>query len=137
MSSPLYPVSDDLNSAFSNYVKHGHHELGINFSIYVLQQGAWPLNQSPLSPFAPPQALERSVSVFEDFYAFKFNGRKLTWLHHLCQAELKLGYTKKPYTVVMSTYHMAILLLFESIDSIQYCDIQVCLTMAVIGLTLP
>ena len=118
-------MSDDLNNAFSAYLKVNNFDLGINFGIYVLQQGAWPLNQSALSPFAPPQALEKSVTAFESFYASKFNGRKLTWLHHLCQAELKLGYTKKPYTILMSTYHMAILLLFESTDSVQYFDIQV------------
>lgn len=118
-------VSDDLNDNFSKYVKEHSHELGINFQIYVLQAGAWPLNQSALSPFNIPLPLEKSVSTFEKFYASKFNGRKLTWLHHLCQAELKFGFTKKPYSVVMGTYHMAVLLLFESTDSLQYWEIQV------------
>ncbi|CAG2123495.1 unnamed protein product, partial [Medioppia subpectinata] len=113
-------VSDDLNNNFNDYLRQNVVELGINFNIYVLQAGAWPLNQSALSPFAIPQSLEKSVSAFETFYASKFNGRKLTWLHHLCQTELKFGFTRRNYTVVMGTYHMAILLLFESSDSLHY-----------------
>jgi cullin 2 len=107
------------------YLRQQPIELGINFNIYVLQAGAWPLTQSSLSPFAIPQPLEKSVSAFEKFYASKFNGRKLTWLHHLCTAELKFCFTKKAYSVVMGTYHMAILLLFESSDSLQYWELQV------------
>lgn len=74
-------------------------DLGINFSIYVLQAGAWPLAQSSVSPFAIPQPIEKSVTTFELFYASKFNGRKLTWLHHLCTAELKFNFTKRAYQV--------------------------------------
>ncbi len=118
-------MSDDLNNNFMTYLRQQPIELGINFNIYVLQAGAWPLTQSSLSPFAIPQPLEKSVSAFEKFYASKFNGRKLTWLHHLCTAELKFCFTKKAYSVVMGTYHMAILLLFESSDSLQYWELQV------------
>ncbi|XP_054166315.1 cullin-2-like isoform X2 [Oppia nitens] len=117
-------VSDDLNNNFNDYVRNNRIELGINFNIYVLQAGAWPLNQSALSPFAIPQALEKSVSSFEKFYASKFNGRKLTWLHHLCQCEIKFGFTKRAYSVVMGTYHMAVLLLFESTDQLTYHELQ-------------
>ncbi|CAG2171181.1 unnamed protein product [Oppiella nova] len=117
-------VSDDLNNNFNDYLRQNTLELGINFNIYVLQAGAWPLNQSALSTFAIPLPLEKSVSAFEKFYASKFNGRKLTWLHHLCQTELKFGFTRRTYSVVMGTYHMAILLLFESSDSLHYMELQ-------------
>lgn len=117
-------MSEDLNNNFSLYLHNESVEMGINFTIYVLQAGAWPLTQSALSPFAIPQPLEKSVSLFEKFYASKFNGRKLTWLHHLCNAEVKFTFTKKAYHVLMSTYHMAILLLFESSDQLTYKEIQ-------------
>lgn len=61
---------------------------------------------------------------FESFYHNRFNGRKLTWLHHLCQAELRLGYLKKPYVVTVQTFQMAILLLFETTDSISCKEIR-------------
>lgn len=61
---------------------------------------------------------------FETFYHNRFNGRKLTWLHHLCQAELKLSYLKKPYVVTVQTFQMAILLLFENADSLTCREIR-------------
>lgn len=64
------------------------------------------------------------VLQFETFYYNRFNGRKLTWLHHLCQAELRIGYLKRPYVVTVQTFQMAILLLFEATDSLTYKEIS-------------
>ena len=112
-------VSTDLNNKFSSHLQNKDRiELGLNFSIYVLQAGAWPLGQSCPTDFAVPQELEKSVQRFEDFYRDHFNGRKLTWLHHLSQGELKLNYLKKPYIITMQTFQMAMLLMFENTDSL-------------------
>nr|CAI5850644.1 unnamed protein product [Callosobruchus analis] len=117
-------VSTDLNIKFNASLKEDNIDLGINFSIYVLQAGAWPLGQAVVTPFALPQQLEKSVQMFESFYHNRFNGRKLTWLHHLCQAELKLGYLKKTYVVTVQTFQMAILLLFENADKLTCREIK-------------
>lgn len=42
----------------------------------------------------------------------------------MCNGELKLGYLKKTYIVTMQTYQMAMLLLFESCDSLTCKEIQ-------------
>ncbi|CAK9817563.1 Cul2 [Anthophora quadrimaculata] len=115
-------VSADLNAKFTNSLRKGDREnqLGIGFVVYVLQAGAWPLGLPPSpGPFDIPQQLEKSIQAFETFYHAQFSGRKLTWLHHLCQGELKFNYLKKPYLVTVQTYQMALLLLFEHCDSIQ------------------
>ncbi|XP_077513603.1 cullin 2 isoform X3 [Amblyomma americanum] len=117
-------VSNDLNNKFSSYLKAENIDLGINFSIYVLQAGAWPLGQSAVSPFAIPLELERSVQKFEHFYQSKFNGRKLSWLQHLCQAEVRLCYLRRSYLVSLGTYQMALLLPFEAADSLAVRDLQ-------------
>ena len=124
-------LSDDLSDSFAHWLRTEQpapDPLGIGFSIFVLQAGAWPLGQSAISPFAVPQPLERPVSYFEAFYNKKFNGRKLTWLHHLSTAEMRLTFDaisgKKSYLVSMGTYHMAILHLFESLDVLTYQDLQ-------------
>jgi len=112
-------VSSDLNNKFSYYLQNKDKvELGLNFSIYVLQAGAWPLGQNCPTDFAVPQEMEKSVQRFEDFYHDQFNGRKLAWLHHLSQGELKLNYLKKPYIITMQTFQMAILLMFEKSNSL-------------------
>ncbi|KAL7296446.1 cullin-2 [Trichogramma pretiosum] len=114
-------VSADLNTKFVAYLRENKtgNDLGIGFMVYVLQAGAWPLGLPP-SPglFHVPQQLEKSVQAFEQFYHAQFSGRKLTWLHHLCQGELKLNYLKKPYLVTVQTYQMALLLLFEQSNTI-------------------
>ncbi|XP_018574636.1 cullin-2 isoform X2 [Anoplophora glabripennis] len=117
-------VSSGLNNKFNTFLKQDNVDLGINFSIYVLQAGAWPLGQAVVTPFALPQQLEKSVQMFEKFYHNRFNGRKLTWLHHLCQAELKLGYLKKPYVMTVQTFQMAILLLFENSNALTSKEIR-------------
>ncbi|XP_072383725.1 cullin-2 [Diabrotica undecimpunctata] len=117
-------VSSDLNNKFNSILKEDNIDLGINFSIYVLQAGAWPLGQAIVTPFALPQQLEKSVQKFESFYHNKFNGRKLTWLHHLCQAELKLNHLKKSYMVTVQTFQMAMLLLFENTNALTCKDIR-------------
>lgn len=53
-----------------------------------------------------------------------FSGRKLTWLHHMCHGELKLSHLKKSYIVTMQTYQMAIILLFETCDTLSCREIQ-------------
>ena len=114
-------VSTDLNAKFANTLRDRTEDsqLGIGFSVYVLQAGAWPLSLPPSpGPFHVPQQLERSIQAFESFYHAQFSGRKLTWLHHLCQGELKFNYLRKPYLVTVQTYQMALLLLFEDCDSI-------------------
>ncbi|KAH7965534.1 hypothetical protein HPB49_008686 [Dermacentor silvarum] len=117
-------VSADLNNKFNVYLKAENIDLGINFSIYVLQAGAWPLGQSAVSPFAIPLELERSVQKFEHFYQSKFSGRKLSWLQHLCQAEVRLCYLRRSYLVSLGTYQMALLLPFETADSLAVRDLQ-------------
>ena len=110
-------VSSDLNTKFSNTLKDKH-ELGLNFSINVLQSGAWPLGQSfQAVDFAVPQELERSVQRFEDFYRTQFNGRKLFWLHLMSTCELKVNCLKKPYIITMQALQMALLLMFEKTNS--------------------
>ncbi|KAK9880642.1 hypothetical protein WA026_011881 [Henosepilachna vigintioctopunctata] len=56
-------VSADLNNKFQAFLKDDSIELGINFGIYVLQAGAWPLGQAVVTPFALPQQLEKSVQM--------------------------------------------------------------------------
>ncbi|XP_017775515.1 PREDICTED: cullin-2 [Nicrophorus vespilloides] len=117
-------VSADLNNKFNAFLKDDSIDLGVNFCIYILQAGAWPFGQAIVTPFSLPQQLVKSVQMFETFYYNRFNGRKLTWLHHLCQAELRLGYLKKPYVVTVQTFQMAILLLFETADSLVCKEIR-------------
>ncbi|XP_052251215.1 cullin-2-like isoform X2 [Dreissena polymorpha] len=117
-------VSSGLQDEFHTALKKANTDLGLNFSILVLQAGAWPLGQSNLPTFAIPQELELSVKEFDQFYNRKYNGRKLTWMHGLCTAELKLNYLKKTYLVTMGSFQMAVLLLFNSSLRLSHSEIR-------------
>ena len=56
-------VSEDLNEKFNNYCKEEDNQLGIDFSILILQAGSWPISQTNLPPFSIPAELEKSVRI--------------------------------------------------------------------------
>merc|ERR1712117_446266 len=83
-----------------------------------------PLSNTGITPIAVHAQLEKTVQMFEAFYSKQFSGRKLTWLHHLSNGDVKLGYTTKGYIINMSTTQMAVLLLFDQTDSLSYLELQ-------------
>ena len=123
-------TSKDLND---NYKTWQHEMLGEEDSkkavdpyYHILGSGFWPF-QSPTTTFIPPQEIVKTYSRFQNFYFEKHTGRKLTWLWQLCKGEMKANYIKNakiPYTFQVSTYQMAILLLFNEAETVTYDDIQ-------------
>ncbi|XP_078482261.1 LOW QUALITY PROTEIN: cullin-2 [Ciona intestinalis] len=94
-----------------------------SINVNVLQAGAWPLTANQVE-FVLPESLHRCLKQFEEFYDHKFNGRNLSWLHHLSQAEVRINFTSKPYLVSMSTYQLAIILLFNESTELTVSDIS-------------
>ncbi|CAH1238019.1 CUL2 [Branchiostoma lanceolatum] len=117
-------VSAEHNKKFNEWMREKAQELGIHFNIYVLQAGAWPLGLTNPSPLNIPQELEKSVKMFDMFYKERFNGRKLTWLHQLCNGEIRTCFLKKSYIITLSMYQMAVLLLFNGSDKLTMAEIQ-------------
>merc|ERR1719210_1578063 len=117
-------TADELNKKFTTFLTNSNTEVGINYFIRVLQQGAWPLSNSGVTPIAIPAQLEKTVQMFEAFYSKQFSGRKLTWLHHLSNGDVKLGYTSKGYIINMTTTQMSVLLLFDKSDSLSYTELM-------------
>eukprot|EP00088_Acartia_fossae_P025136 TRINITY_DN259_c0_g1_i1.p1 TRINITY_DN259_c0_g1~~TRINITY_DN259_c0_g1_i1.p1 ORF type:complete len:742 (+),score=174.52 TRINITY_DN259_c0_g1_i1:927-3152(+) len=117
-------TAEQLNTKFTTFLSNANTDLGVNYFIRVLQQGAWPLSHNGTAPISIPSQLERTVRMFEAFYSQNFSGRKLTWFHHLSNGDVKLGYTAKTYIINMSTTQMSILLLFDKSDSLSYSELQ-------------
>ncbi|KAI9714242.1 MAG: hypothetical protein M1828_001173 [Chrysothrix sp. TS-e1954] len=122
-------ISKDLNTNFRDYQDT---TLGldkkeiVDASYNILGTGFWPLNP-PNTPFTPPQAIIKTYERFQNFYTSKHSGRKLTWLWQLCKGEVRANYTKSPqnkmpFTFQVSTYQIAILLLFNDApnDTVTY-----------------
>ncbi|XP_047513558.1 cullin-2 [Pieris napi] len=111
-------VSTDLNTKFQQYLRENNLATNTGFFIQVLQAGAWPLGGA-MAPLAPPAQLERPARLFETFYRASFSGRRLAWLHHLCTGELRTRYTQRLYHINATTPQCALLLMFETTDSIR------------------
>ncbi|GAB7337285.1 hypothetical protein MBLNU457_g2650t2 [Dothideomycetes sp. NU457] len=122
-------TSKDLNAAFEDWQATNLDEADrknvVDAYYQVLGTGFWPLQPST-TPFAPPPEIVRTYERFQNFYTTKYQGRKLTWLWHLCKGEMRTNYVKMnkvPYTLQVSTYQMAILLLFNESEEVKYDDI--------------
>lgn len=120
-------ISKDLNDSYKTWLEAKSDEgTGVDFSCQVLGTSFWPLNP-PGTPFHIPEVIVQTYSRFVEFYNEKHTGRKLTWLWHLCKGDLKANYCKNakvPYTFQVSTYQMAILLLFNDQTTVSYEEIE-------------
>jgi cullin 1 len=120
-------ISKDTNDQFKAWCKENlddEDDEGIDPYYQILGTGFWPLTP-PNTPFAPPAAIVKTYERFQNFYISKHGGRKLTWLWNLCKGEVKTNHVKMgkvPYTFQVSTYQMAIMLLFNDSDTVSYND---------------
>ncbi|KAL8697053.1 MAG: hypothetical protein Q9201_007332 [Fulgogasparrea decipioides] len=123
-------ISKDLNSHYKDWQSKALDDDDLRKAVdphyQILGTGFWPL-VPPNTTFSAPPEIVKTYKRFESFYFDKHSGRKLTWLWQLCKGELKANYiknTKIPYTFQVSTYQMAILLLFNEQDEMPYEDLQ-------------
>lgn len=124
-------ISKDLNASYKDWMDKSlldddERKKLVDSHFQILGTGFWPLN-APTADFLAPAEIVKTAERFQKFYFDKHNGRKLTWLWHMCKGEIKANYvknTKVPYTFQVSTYQMGILLLFNESDSLTYNDIQ-------------
>lgn len=117
-------ISKDLNKEFKEHLEGVEYKKAVDSTFAILGTGFWPLT-APSTPFGPPPEISAEIERFTRFYKHKHDGRKLTWLWHLCKGEIKAGYcknSKTPYTFQVSIYQMAILLLFNEKDTYTYED---------------
>lgn len=120
-------ISKDLNSAYKEYISANLDASDIKNTVdatyHILGTGFWPL-QPPTTAFTPPQVIVKTYDHFTNFYNNKHQGRKLSWLWQLCKGEIKANYLKvngkMSPTFQVSTYQMAILLLFNDSDTVSY-----------------
>jgi cullin 1 len=106
-------VSKDMNNEFQTWLENKSLKLSFAFNIFVLATGSWPL-QAPNSNFNIPNDVVSAVNHFKTFYESKYQGRKLTYLHHLSRAELDSKVVRgKIFKLQVSTYQMGVLLMYN------------------------
>ena len=123
-------ISKDLNTSYKEWhdkiLRDSNEKRTLDTTYQILGTGFWPLN-APNTPFSPPAEVQSAMASFSSFYDNKHNGRKLTWLWQLCKGEIRANYIKNqklPYTFQVSTYQLAILLLFNDAEKLDYQEIK-------------
>ena len=94
----------------------------IDLNVSVCTTGSWPT--SSINGIKKPAALGQISDAFTQYYKSKYNGRKLTFQMNKGKADVQVifkGKIKK--TLVVSTYQMLILLLFNTKQTYTFKEI--------------
>lgn len=116
-------LSKELNDQFKESNNNQGKTSGMDFYALVLANGFWPLT-APTSDFSIPTELLPTYTGFERFYQNKHSGRKLTWLWQLAKTDVSTSYLSQKHIFTTSVYQAAILLQYNSADSVTYKDLQ-------------
>ncbi|EKM79404.1 hypothetical protein AGABI1DRAFT_120802 [Agaricus bisporus var. burnettii JB137-S8] len=116
-------LSKDLTDQFKDRMQSSHpDDLDINFGIMVLGTNFWPLNP-PGHEFIIPTELQQTYDRFQRYYQSKHSGRKLTWLWNYSKNELRTNYLNQKYILMTSSYQTAILLQYNTQDTLSLSEI--------------
>ncbi|KAI8636445.1 Cullin family-domain-containing protein [Parasitella parasitica] len=101
-------ISTDLTNEFKEYKKE---KPRLPMSIKVIAQAIWP-TYNPLNIKLPSNMIA-SQKLFEDFYAKKFNGRKLLWQNRLSSCSIIANFPKGRKEVIASLAQAVLLFIFN------------------------
>ncbi|KMS93765.1 hypothetical protein BVRB_028190, partial [Beta vulgaris subsp. vulgaris] len=113
-------LSNELNQGFQQLatIPHTYKQISVN----VLTSGFWPFSESPKCHL--PACLEASCEFFSAYYKSKHAGHKIFWQTSLGSAELNVRFKPGRKELIVHTYQMCILMLFNDADSITFAEIQ-------------
>mmetsp|Transcript_1703 Transcript_1703/g.5934 ORF Transcript_1703/g.5934 Transcript_1703/m.5934 type:complete len:401 (-) Transcript_1703:126-1328(-) len=124
MYNDIMRTSRDTMSSFKSMLQSqaGPDPLGgIDLNVQVLTTGSWPTQQG--SKCTMPKELEQCCETFRSFYLSNFTGRRLNWQFNMGQADIRAQLGKRTHELVVSTYQMCILLLFNDAACLSYEEI--------------
>jgi cullin 3 len=117
-------ISRDMRDAYKTYKRNQelHGECAarqVEIEVDVLTNGYWPSQNVP--PCTLPQSIQEAIDRYSRYYLEKHTGRKLSWQTSGGTAELKATFGCGPdkfrrHELLVSTYQMCILLLFNNKD---------------------
>ena len=115
-------LGKDLTDSFKSRMEQNHDDMDISFSIMVLGTNFWPLNP-PAHEFVIPVEIVPTYDRFQKYYQTKHSGRKLTWLWNYSKNELRTNYLNQKYILMTSSFQMAVLLQYNSIDTLSLSEL--------------
>jgi len=124
-------ISRDMREAYKTYQRQqeqrGENPSGLDIEVDVLTNGYWPSQNVPLCTL--PLSVQDTISRYSKYYLEKHTGRKLSWQTSGGTAELKATFGTGPdklrrHELLVSTYQMCILLLFNDKDVLTLSQIR-------------
>eukprot|EP00551_Chaetoceros_affinis_P004249 CAMPEP_0203664768 /NCGR_PEP_ID=MMETSP0090-20130426/2117_1 /ASSEMBLY_ACC=CAM_ASM_001088 /TAXON_ID=426623 /ORGANISM="Chaetoceros affinis, Strain CCMP159" /LENGTH=803 /DNA_ID=CAMNT_0050528119 /DNA_START=41 /DNA_END=2452 /DNA_ORIENTATION=- len=97
--------SDNLNSDAKKITKP------VEIEVDVLTAGHWPSQNTPSCNL--PDQIQGAIDHFTEFYLKKHTGRKLSWQSSTGSVEMQATFGDSTYRLIVSTYQMCILILFN------------------------
>lgn len=85
-------LSKDAMASFKLSKAGAGNPRGIDFSVNVLSQAAWPTY--PEVPINIPEVIARYLESYQTFYTSKYTGRKIMWRHALAHCILRATFPK-------------------------------------------
>jgi len=107
---------------FKAFRAKGGRSNGPDLSVTVLTTGFWPITVVPKCIL--PKAASQLADEFFAFYIHKNSGRRLTWQTNLGTAEVRANFEKGKKDLLVHTYQMTILMLYNSSLSLTYAEIK-------------
>lgn len=104
-------TSADTMQAFEKHLS-SQAPIPIELSVQVLTTGFWPVTQT--AQCVLPAEVTKACTVFQEFYLARHNGRRLTWQTSMGNADLRANFGGSNFVLNVSTYQMAVLLLFNN-----------------------
>ncbi|XP_024174245.1 cullin-1 [Rosa chinensis] len=116
-------LSEDIQMRFQEYLQSNPtlNHLEMDLTVTVLTTGFWPSYKS--FDVNIPAEMVRCAEVFKGFYEAKAKHRKLTWVYSLGSCNIVGKFEPKKVELVVSTYQVALLLLFNTAEKLSYSEI--------------
>lgn len=128
-------ISQDMQDAYKAHKtsqaaqqagENTSNEKPIDIEVDVLTNGYWPSQNVP--PCTLPRQVQDAIDRFSKFYLEKHTGRKLSWQTTAGAADIKAIFGTAPdyrrHELIVSTYQMCILLLFNEKDTVTLREIR-------------
>jgi cullin 3 len=111
--------SKELMGEFQS--QHGQ-EFALELNVSVCTTGAWPTSSIP--PVKTPADIVPISEKFRQFYLQRFSGRKLNFQMDKGKCEVQVAFNPKTRKIlVVSTYQMMLLLLFNNKTTLKFAEI--------------
>lgn len=120
-TSRLEGMIKDMQRSEELMAKYRH--TGSILSVQVLTTGFWPV-PSPLTPVILPSVAARECAAFVKYYSGAHSGRRLMWHPNMGTAEVNAEFATGKKELVMHTYQMVVLMLFNNEDTLTFKEIQ-------------